>query len=42
MTMKSDTTDKIAVGFVLMWIFACLAINVGIFYVVLHFIFKYW
>jgi hypothetical protein len=34
--------DKVAVGIVLMWVFACLAINVGIFYVVLHFILKFW
>ena len=40
--MKDDTKAGLAVGAILLWMLLALAMNVGIIWIVLHFVFKYW
>ena len=43
--MKRSDDEKFAIAMVgvwLLWVQCALAVNIGIIYIVLHFVFKYW
>ncbi len=40
--MKLGSGEKLVFGGVIMWFLLILAVNVGIAYVIIHFIAKYW